>query len=66
MDRPYIAILTKLQKKIYTYRWVNIVQHAQTQLQLQNTVNILNMHVLQAVPAFSKDRIPRDILYDDG
>jgi hypothetical protein len=39
---------------------------AQTQLQLQNTVNILNMHVLQAVPAFSKDRIPRDILYDDG
>ena len=33
-------------------------QHCAAQTQLQNTVNILNMHVLQAVPAFSKDRIP--------
>jgi hypothetical protein len=46
----------QVRKKNYTYRWVNI---GAAQTQLQNTVNILNMHVLQAVPAFSKDRISR-------
>jgi hypothetical protein len=29
-------------------------QHCTAQTQSQNTVNILNMYVLQAVPAFSK------------
>jgi hypothetical protein len=40
-------------------------QHCAAQTQLQNTVNILNMHVLQAVPAFSKDRIPRTYCLDE-
>ena len=45
----------------YNYNNNNKHRHRQS----QNTVNILNMHVFQAVPAISKDRISRCINNED-